>query len=127
MGGVSVVEVFDAKIEVTFSWVSVMHPQSRRVGAGMISMRGKLSNKVPISKKRSLLEALHAFLDLYIDVTILINDGEIFVFNPHVFEIFHGCSQEMVLEVGTHEPGAFVSIGDGAVNDQLRLEQRGSW
>jgi hypothetical protein len=53
--------------------------------------------------------------------------GKIFVFNAHVLGILHGGGKEMVFKVGTHKPGAFVGIRDGAVDDELRLKERGSW
>ena len=33
----------------------------------------------------------------------------------------------MIFEIGTHKSGTFVSIGDGAVDDKLGFEKRGSW
>ena len=77
-----------------------MSPKASSVRARMVSIGCQLFDKVLVGKEGGLFEAVHAFFDSYVDITIRADEtvqivlfaygfGEILVFDSHKFRVFH--------------------------------------
>ena len=102
----------------------------------MLSVGSKLVHEVFVCKECSLFESVHAFFDSDVDTTsagdksvqivLFANSvGEILVPDAHEFRILHGRSKKMILEIGTEKTSTFVCVGDGTVDNEFGLKERG--
>ena len=113
-----------------------MFPKTSCVRARMISAGSKLVDEVLVRKEFSLFESVHALFDSDVDITsggdksvqtVLFPNsvGEILVLDAHEFWILHWRSKKMILEIGTWKTSTFFCIGDGTVDNEFGLQERG--
>ena len=122
-------EILDSKIIHTKTELALegsVRPKTDCKRNRIVTVAIEMFDQFLISDDSSLLETIHAFVDLNINIAIRINEGiyhvecsdfwrKLLGMNAHILGTCHGCGEEEVFQVHSHETSSQMGILDGAV------------
>ena len=138
MFGVCFIEVFNTKIvdsKGKREWFGGVAPKTRSVRDWSVAEGGKVSSELIVCEDGCLFQAIHAFADFDIGVSlgVEVGGGKFVLFldvlrdvpavNPHVLVYCHVANKKKIFQVGGAITGASVGIGDDAVPVKFSVDE----